>query len=143
MQTTQAGFREIAHTADWELEVWAADLPGLLEQAALGMLHLAGARLQDSPVQELQIRLAAADPESLLVSFLSELLFIMEQSGVGFRDFKIEVQNQPDLLGLTCNAAFQARPLLGLDKEIKAVTYHRLQVLTGPEGLRTRIVFDV
>jgi len=26
------GYREVEHTADWELEVWAADLPGLLEQ---------------------------------------------------------------------------------------------------------------
>ena len=32
-----AGYREIEHTADWELEVWAPDLAALLEQAARGM----------------------------------------------------------------------------------------------------------
>ena len=36
------GFREHAHTADWELEVWAPDLPALLEQAAHGMYAISG-----------------------------------------------------------------------------------------------------
>jgi len=143
MRSTPAGYQEIAHTADWELEVWAEDLPGLLEQAALGMLHLAGARLKDDPVQEARISLTAADRESLLVSFLSELLFQMEQTGMGFQDFLIQVQPQPDSSGLVCDASFQAQPLLALDKEIKAVTYHRLQVLETSQGLLTRIVFDV
>jgi SHS2 domain-containing protein len=39
-----AGYREREHTADWELEVWAPDLPRLLEQAARGMYRLAGLR---------------------------------------------------------------------------------------------------
>ena len=42
-----SGFREREHTADWELEVWAPDLPGLLVQAARGMYWLMGARLQE------------------------------------------------------------------------------------------------
>ena len=40
-----AGYRELEHTADWELEAWADDLPGLLEQAARGMYALSGVRL--------------------------------------------------------------------------------------------------
>lgn len=138
-----AGFRELVHTADWELEVWAPDLPGLLEQAARGMFKLAGARLQDSPRQALRLQLAAADPESLLVSFLSELLFIVEQNHLGFSDYELEVCRVADPAGLELEANLQARPLLSLDKDIKAVTYHRLQVQSTPQGLRTRIVFDV
>lgn len=138
-----AGFRELAHTADWELEAWAEDLSGLLEQAARGMLHLAGARLQDSPRQALNLHLAAADPESLLVIFLGELLFRMEQDHLGFSDYELEVRSLADPAWLELNASLQARPLLSMDKEIKAVTYHRLQVQPTPQGLRTRIVFDV
>jgi SHS2 domain-containing protein len=138
-----AGFREQAHTADWELEAWAEDLPGLLEQAARGMLQLAGARLQDSPRQTLSLHLTAADPESLLVIFLGELLFRMEQDHLGFRDYELDVRNVADPAGLELNASLQAQLLLSMDKEIKAVTYHRLQVQPTPQGLRTRIVFDV
>ncbi len=138
-----AGFRELAHTADWELEAWAEDLPGLLEQAARGMLQLAGARLHDSPRQTLSLHLAAADPESLLVTFLGELLFIMEQDGSGASSFDIAVRSLEDPAGLELNASLQVQPLLSLEKEIKAVTYHRLEVQPTPQGLRTRIVFDV
>ena len=140
---SSSGYREIAHTADWELEAWAEDLPGLLEQAALGMFHLAGARLQDAPVREISLSLTAADAEGLLVSFLSELLFQMEQTGQGFHIKEIQVQPQPAQAGLECRVTLQAQPLLALDKEIKAVTYHRLQVQATPDGLRTRVVFDV
>jgi hypothetical protein len=43
---TEFGFREHAHTADWELEVWAPDLATLFVQAALGMYALSGVILQ-------------------------------------------------------------------------------------------------
>jgi len=143
MRSTPAGYQEIAHTADWELEVWAADLPGLLEQAARGMLHLAGARLQDSPSQAVLLNLRGADAESLMVTFLSELLFRMEQTGLGFSDFQLHIQELPDRAGLECTATLLARPLLALDKEIKAVTYHRLNIASTRDGMHTRIVFDV
>lgn len=143
MRSASAGFREIEHTADWELEVWAADLPGLLEQAARGMLHLAGARLQEAPEQPVNLTLTAADAESLLVSFLGELLFTLEQSSLGFRSFDLQVKPLANQTGLELTATMQAQPLLSLDKEIKAVTYHRLAVQTFADGLRTRIVFDV
>ena len=47
MPTQPAGFREKEHTADWELDVWAPDLPALLDQAARGMYWLMGAQLEE------------------------------------------------------------------------------------------------
>ena len=35
------------HTADWELEVWAEDLSGLLEEAAGGMYELMGVEVSE------------------------------------------------------------------------------------------------
>ena len=70
------GFRENAHTADWELEVWAPDLPCLLEQAARGMYALSGMRFTPGEVQKRMVRLTAADAEGLLVRFLAELLWL-------------------------------------------------------------------
>lgn len=140
---SSAGYREIEHTADWELEVWAQDLPGLLEQAARGMQHLAGLRQHTAPVHLLELQLTAADAESLLVAFLGELLFSIEQQQLGFSNFDLQVSPLPDHAGLELHASLQGQPLLALDKEIKAVTYHRLKVQPTPAGLCTRIVFDV
>lgn len=137
VNTQSAGFREIEHTADWELEVWAPDLPSLLEQAARGMYSLSEARLQEGPRQKRTLELEANDPESLLVSFLSELLYLSEHEGLGFDSYRLSLEAE-NLL-----AELGGAPLTSIDKEIKAVTYHNLNIQKGPRGLETRIVFDV
>jgi SHS2 domain-containing protein len=134
----QFGFREHAHTADWELEVWAPDLPSLLEQAARGMYTLSGMRLQSGLPQTRSIRLHGEDAESLLVCFLTEVLWLEQEQGLGFDDFAIKVDQQFNL-----QAELYGSGIAKLDKEIKAVTYHNLAVLTTPQGLRVTIVFDV
>jgi len=132
-----AGYREVEHTADWELEVWAPDLTGLLEQAARGMYALCGVRLQAGPRQMRSFTLQAIDAESLLVSFLSELLYIAEQEGLGFDNYQLLVE------GNSLYAELGGAPLASLNKEIKAVTYHNLEIRQSPGRLDIRIVFDV
>jgi hypothetical protein len=88
----------IAHTADWALKVWSVDLPGLFREAALGMYALMDVQF-GAPTQPRRLELSAHDPESLLVGFLSELLYFVE--GVGFpRDFSCPGRAQPGC-GLT------------------------------------------
>jgi SHS2 domain-containing protein len=131
------GFREHEHTADWELEVWASDLSNLLKQAALGMYALAGLRLSSEPRIERRLQLSAPDAESLLVGFLQELLFISEIDGVGFDQFEIR------LVDLTLDAMLVGTSISSISKEIKAVTYHNLQIRNTARGLEARVVFDV
>src|SRR4030065_240258 len=87
------GFRENAHTADWELEAWAPDLASLLEQSARGMYTLSGMRLQAGLPQTPSLILHGEDAESLLVRFLTHLLWVEQEEGVGFDDFSIVVDN--------------------------------------------------
>jgi SHS2 domain-containing protein len=131
------GYQEREHTADWELEVWAPDLPGLLEQAARGMYKLAGVLLKDKPRALHTLEIPFPDEESLIVAFLSELLFLAEEHGLAFDEFTLEV-SEAKLF-----AQLSGAPLASLDKEIKAVTYHKLQVLRTERGLEVNIVFDV
>lgn len=135
---TLFGFREQAHTADWEIEVWAPTLPILIEQAARGMYALSGMELQIGPAQERSIALNADDAESLLVKFLTELLWVEQDEHLGFDDFSITVDENYNL-----RADLRGSVITKLDKEIKAVTYHNLVVQTTPQGLSVNIVFDV
>ena len=137
MNTNLAGFREREHTADWELEVWAPDLACLLEQAALGMLALSGARLQEGPRQRRALSLQAEDAERLLVAFLSELLWLGEAEGLGFDRYELQV------VGFTLQAGLEGAPIASLAKEIKAVTFHNLNIRQTERGLEANIVFDV
>jgi len=136
----EAGFREIAHTADWELHVWAPDLPALLEQAARGMYALAGAKLHPAPRRTLGFTLRAADAETLLVKFLSELLFLGEEKRLAFDAFALRIDSSETL---SLHAEVGGAPLAALGKEIKAVTYHNLVIRQTEGGLEVRIVFDV
>ncbi len=137
MDANPAGYREIEHTADWELEAWGPDLAALLEQAARGMYALSGVRLKDGSWQERSFTLEATDPEGLLVRFLSELLYFEEAEGLAFGLF--DLQAQPSRL----IARLEGAPIAALAKEIKAVTYHNLKIEATNRGLSVRIVFDV
>lgn len=133
----EAGFREHEHTADWELEVWAPDLPGLLKQAAEGMYALAQTELETSPRTTRTLVVSAPDPESLLVDFLGELLFLGEEDGLAFDHIEIEVSEG------RLRANLEGAPIRFQAKEIKAVTYHNLSIRETGHGLVVRIVFDV
>ncbi len=137
MGQLSAGFREIEHTADWQLEAWAPELAGLLEQAARGMYKLAGIRLKSEPLTIRSFEIDAGDAETLLVRFLSELLYIQEQEGLGFDGYELKVR------GYSLSARLSGAPLASTGKEIKAVTYHNLLVRSNPQGVSVSIVFDV
>jgi SHS2 domain-containing protein len=132
-----SGYLEISHTADWALKVWAPDLPGLFEQAAHGMYALLQIQLQPGGRYSCPVDLDADDAEGLLVSFLSELLYLSEQEGLGFDDFDLEI-DEGHLSGEMLGA-----PVESQGKEIKAVTYHNLDIQKTEHGLETTIVFDV
>src|SRR3990170_8764539 len=124
----EAGFREIAHTADWELLVWAPDLCSLLEQAARGMYALAGTRLSTGPRLDRKIDLQTTDRESLLVSFLAELLYLGEVEGLGFDTFDLALEKE------VLHAQLGGAPVASQIKEIKAVTYHNLAIRQTESG---------
>ena len=131
------GYREIAHTADWELEAWAPDLAGLLEQAAMGMVTLCGAVLSASTSQVETLEIRGEDPESFLVGFLSELLYIQENRGWGIEKVSVRIS------GEKLSARMVLRELISIQKEIKAVTWHNLKFQVHEGVWKARIVFDV
>ena len=137
MNTDESGYAEVPHTADWTLRVWAADLPALFLQAARGMFSLLGLERADGEPVRRELRLTAADCESLLVTFLSDLLFYLEEEGLAFDSVEVRIEDS----GLTARLA--GLPAVGQRKEIKAVTYHRLAIEPTGSGYAVSITFDV
>ncbi len=132
-----SGYQEQPHTADWALTVWAPAMIDLLQQAARGMYALMHARLQSEPREAYRFEIAASDRETLLVTFLAELLYFTQRDEVGFDRF--ELAQEGDRLIVEVEGA----PLESIAKEIKAVTYHNLAVRETERGLEATIVFDV
>ncbi len=133
----KCGFEELQHTADWALKVWAPDKAELFRQAALGMNVLMGLKLANEHARRVEISLSAEDTESLLVAFLSEILFHLEIERIGFEDFSVKLNRN------RLNAELWGKPIRSIEKPIKAVTFHNLVVKRGEDGLEAQLVFDV
>ncbi|MEN8171897.1 MAG: archease [Chloroflexota bacterium] len=133
----RSGFREIEHTADWELQVWAPDFLALLEQAARAMGILLEITLESTPRLHRSFELPFSDQETLLVDFLSELLFLGEDQGIAFDKFELK------MFGNSFYASLEGAAIKDQAKEIKAVTYHCLKIRSTAQGLETNLVFDV
>jgi SHS2 domain-containing protein len=135
--TTSAGFDELRHTADWAMRVWAPDLPGLFSVAARAMNELSGIKLKAKPRISRTFEAAGTDTESLLVAFLSDLVFAAEQEKLAFDTFVVILRDG------RLKVAMTGAPLESLTKPIKAVTYHNLQIKNTERGYEVEIVFDV
>lgn len=131
------GFEEISHTADWSVRVWAQDLPSLFAEAARAMNSLAGTTTaEDARVQRI-FESEAPDAESLLVAFLSELVYYQEQENLAFDRFEVKVQDSRLKVGM------EGGQIASVDKAIKAVTYHNMKIEETSRGVEVVIVFDV
>jgi SHS2 domain-containing protein len=132
-------FEEIEHTADWALRVRGHDLRELLVNAARGMSRLLVSDLTviSTDVQR-RFELDAFDAESLLVEWLSELAYWAEAEMLVFREFDLR-QVTPTHL----EAVVRGGRAPNLQKQIKAVTYHNLEIIATDNGLEATVVFDV
>lgn len=135
-------YREVEHTADWALHVWAPTLAELFVDAARGMYALSGAQVTASSasVQRTIEARADHDYEVLLVSWLQELLYLTESENLVFADFQVE-RLTPDHLRATVAGAPSSRP--DATRAIKAVTYHDLTLRQTEAGYAVTLVFDV
>jgi SHS2 domain-containing protein len=134
-------FEELPHTADWAIRVTAPDLAGLFAEAARGMNALTGARPAPGPRARRTVNLSAPDAESLLVAFLSELVYAAEQEKITFTGFQVGTFERSG--GWELKAEMDGAPLASVDKTIKAVTYHNLKIRKTGRGYEVEIVFDV
>lgn len=129
---------EIEHTADNALHIRAEDLAGLLRNAAFGMLGIMGLPQDKVGEDKRTIEVRGIDREDLLIAWLEELLYLIEQHNIGIG--KMDIQVVEDTIAV---AVIDEVPSMIPSKEIKAVTYHGIEILESEGGLEVTIVFDV
>lgn len=136
-------FEEVEHTADIAIRVWGQDLAGLFANAAYGMAcQMADPDAVDladqNPNAEHLVELEAYDVETLLVTWLGELLYLGERDGCVFTDFDV-LEITPTRLRATARGG----PVEEHRRHIKAVTFSELEIVHTDAGYETIIVFDV
>jgi riboflavin kinase/FMN adenylyltransferase len=131
-------YREIEHTADRALQVWGNKLPDLFVGATRGMYSLMADLDGLVPTEGREVRLDAWDRESLLVEWLNELLFLTETEGLLFVECDIESLTDTALVARVGGAR-----ALPTKAQIKAATFHNLELVRDENGWSTLITFDV
>lgn len=127
---------EVPHTADAAINVLGRSLEELFINAALGMLSIIEVNSQEGDVGCEKLFLAEDDHESLLVAFLSEILFLVEQK-------RYPSNIQVKISGSQLESTFQCFSIISYIKEIKAVTFNQLNIKQINGQFQTRIVFDI
>ncbi len=137
-------FEPLEHTADLALQAWGTDLAELFQNAALGMFHFVTdpAAVRESRGRD--IRLEADDLEGLLVEWLSELNFLHEQHDELYARAEVDSVDAEAcrLSGQALGESFEAGRHC-VHTEIKAVTFHELQLERDEDGWRAQVIFDV
>jgi SHS2 domain-containing protein len=139
--TEQQPYRWFDHTADVGMEVEGATIDILFENAARGLYALAGAPPVQGRRVEDEMKLRGADLEELLVSWLNELLYRLTTRGRCYDQMNVAVKDGALRAHLSGGVLPEGSPRV--TREVKAVTYHDLQVSETPQGWRARLVFDV
>lgn len=132
------GIEEIEHTADLAIRVRGRHLEELFVNAALGMAMLMADLKEIAPDVERQVELEEFDAETLLVSWLSELLWFNEESDAVFIRFEIK-----ELTRTRLEATVWGGAASGQWKHIKAVTFHDLEIIETNGGYEVTVIFDV
>ncbi|MBI3928973.1 MAG: archease [Armatimonadetes bacterium] len=138
-----AGHRMLEHTADIAVEIWAEDLPGLFSQAARALLEIMLEEGEVRPARTRHVEVKGVDLPDVLVGWLSELLLLLESEGLVFSGYQVE-QVDEHRLSATVQGERLDPERHGLGREVKAITYHTLELEQQEDGTwRAHVVFDL
>jgi SHS2 domain-containing protein len=90
---------------------------------------------------ERRFQLQEGDIEALLVSWLQELLYLLDTEDLVFGRFQVKLHNF-SLEATAWGDVFDPN-IHTMNTEVKAVTYHQLEVAKSDQGWQAQVIFDI
>jgi SHS2 domain-containing protein len=135
-------FRILEHTADIGFEAFGASREEVFANAAKALFHIIVDLESVERREALDLRVEGADSPSLLVNWLSELLYLQDAEGWLFADFAINSLSDTSLAAVARGEKSDpARHQLKL--LVKAITYHQLRLEQTSQGWRAQVYVDI
>lgn len=135
-------FEILPHTADVRLKVFGKTKEELFKNAALGMTQILATSPKSEPkIKSLKFKIKVKSPDinSLLVDFLSEVLYQSQINRAFFPTVKFLKFGDGEL-----GAEIRGFKIERFNEDIKAVTYHELDIKKSPiGGFETIVIFDI
>ncbi len=135
-------FEILNHTADIGIIVYGKDLKSLFENAGKAFFHLIIDLRKVKLREERKISIEGESLDRLIVDWLSELLYLHDVENLLFKEFKVESIGEGGLKAIAKGEPFQ-EGVHAIKTEVKAVTYHQIQVQQENGYWRARVILDL
>ena len=142
ISVARPSYRIFEHTADLGMEIYGTDERDLFQNAAVAVFDIMTDVNLVRVRKEKKIFAEGSDLEELLVNFLREILYMYNGEGLLLKEFAISEMDNFHIKGTARGEPFaQARHRMNI--EIKAVTYHRVEIRKTSGTWIGRVIFDV
>ena len=137
-------FLEKIAIADIAFEAYGRTLDKLFESSALAVFETM-VKLDTVEAKETErIQLDSDKIEDLLFDWLSELVYLKDAKGMLFKDFTVRIQEKPKYhLQAEVKGERIDRKKHHLRVDVKAVTYHMLEVRRKEERWTAQVILDI
>jgi SHS2 domain-containing protein len=135
-------FDIIEHTADIGIIVHGSDMKELFANAALALFTLITEPERIEEKESYDIELTSLDMESLLVSWLNELLYVFEVEHMVFTRFDITSLSSTQLKARCYGEKLDLKRHT-IKREVKAATYHMLSITSEHKWYKAQVIFDI
>ena len=139
-------FEWVEHPSDIGFRAYGLDLAGALENAALALFEVMVDTSKVRPMQEVPIELEAEDEGALLYDWLERFLYFHDAQGLVMSKFKVDELVQRDhsfkLRARAWGERFDPKRH-DARAEVKAVTYHMMEVKLGKGKCVVQAVVDI
>ena len=135
-------FEILDHTADIGIIVHGENLKALFENAGEAFFHLITDLRKVRRRTEKRINLGGESLDRLMVDWLSELLYLHDVENLLFKGFKVESVGEDGLRAIVKGEPFQEGVHV-IKTEVKAVTYHQIEVRQENGRWRAQVIFDL
>jgi SHS2 domain-containing protein len=135
-------FEVLDHTADIGLIFHGGNLKALFENAGEAFFHLITDLRKVRPRTERRINIGGESLERLMVDWLNELLYLHDVENLLFKEFEVESVGEDGLKAVVKGEPFQEGTHV-IKTEVKAATYHRIEVRKEEGGWRAQIILDL
>lgn len=142
MTITTPNYTLLDHTADLGITIRGANLIDLFESAGNALIHV---MLGDNPrgkTRSMKISVSGDDLADLMVRWLGEILYLFEGD-----DLVVTSINIDSLTSSQLEATLETVPydpeIHEILNEIKAVTYHQIEVTNKGDIWEARVIFDL
>lgn len=130
-------YKFLEHPSDIKIKAYGCSLSEVFINAALGMMAYIYGKNQNPTNNTKQIKVSADNYESLLINWLSQVLALSSINHSPCISFTIKEFSAYKIIAEVTLGKGRAR------NEIKAVTYHELNVKQTKNGWVTTVVYDI